>query len=141
MTEASFHATLKLITGEEVLAEVCLSKEGDQDFFLINDAIVINETMQVDQQKGIAIAGLVPKKWMNYSSDSMTIIYKQNVISVSELDRFGVEFYKKALVSARMSSPIKKKVSSEENVGYVGSIDESREYLEAMYDMSNDVPE
>ncbi len=141
MTDASFHATLKLITGEEVLAEVCLSKEGDQDFFLINDAIVINETMQVDQQKGIAIAGLVPKKWMNYSSDSMTIIYKQNVISVSELDRFGVEFYKKALVSARMSSPIKKKVSSEENVGYVGSIDESREYLEAMYDMSNDVPE
>ena len=40
-----------------------------------------------------------------------------------------------------MSSPIKKKVSSKENVGYIGSIDESREYLEAMYDMSNDVPE
>ena len=141
MTEASFHATLKLITGEEVLAEVCLSKEDDQEFFLINDAIVINETMQVDQEKGVAMAGLVPKKWMNYSSDSMTIIYKEHVISVSELDRFGVEFYKKALVSARMSSPIKKKVSSKENVGYVGSIDESREYLEAMYDMSNDVPE
>ena len=141
MTEASFHATLKLITGEEVLAEVCLSKEDDQEFFLINDAIVINETMQVDQEKGIAMAGLVPKKWMNYSSDSMTIIYKEHVISVSELDRFGVEFYKKALMSARMSSPIKKKVSSKENVGYVGSIDESREYLEAMYDMSNDVPE
>ena len=141
MTDASFHATLKLITGEEVLAEVCLSQEGDQEFFLINDAIVINETMQVDQQKGVAMAGLVPKKWMNYSSDSMTIIYKQHVISVSELDRFGVEFYKKALISARMSSPIKKKVSSEENVGYVCSIDESREYLEMMYDLSQDVPE
>ena len=141
MTDASFHATLKLITGEEILAEVCLSKEDEQEFFLINDAIVINETMQVDQQKGVAMAGLVPKKWMNYSSDSMTIIYKQHVISGSELDRFGIEFYKKALVSARMSSPIKKKVSSKENVGYVGSIDESREYLEAMYDISNDVPE
>jgi len=141
MTEASFHATLKLITGEEVLAEVCLSEEGDQEFFLINDAIVINETMQVDQQKGVAMAGLVPKKWMNYSSDSMTIIYKQHVISVSELDRFGIEFYKKALMSARMSSPIKKRVSSEENVGYVGSIDESRDFLEAMYDLSKDVPE
>ena len=141
MTDASFHATLKLITGEEVLAEVCLSEEGDQEFFLINDAIVINETMQVDQQKGVAMAGLVPKKWMNYSSDSMTIIYKQHVISVSELDRFGIEFYKKALMSARMSSPIKKKVSSEENVGYVGSIDESRDFLEAMYDLSQDVPE
>ena len=141
MTEASFHATLKLITGEEVLAEVCLSKEDDQEFFLINDAIVINETMQVDQEKGIALAGLVPKKWMNYSSDSMTIIYKEHVISVSELDRFGVEFYKKALMSARMSSPIKKKVSSKENIGYVGSIDDSREYLEMMYEMSNDVSE
>ena len=137
----SFYATLKLTTGEEILAEVTLMQENQSDFFLVNDPIVISETMQVDHQKGIAMSGLVPKKWMNYSSDSMTIIYKQHVISVSELDRFGIEFYKKALVSARMSSPIKKKVSSEENVGYVGSIDESREYLEMMYELSQDVPE
>ena len=141
MNDASFHATLKLITGEEILAEVCPSTEYDKEFFLVCDAIVINETMQVDQQKGIAVAGLVPKKWMNYSSDSMTIIYKEHIISVSELDRFGVDFYKKALMSARMSSPIKKRVSSEENIGYVGSIDESREYLEMMYDKSLDVTE
>ena len=135
----SFYATLKLITGEEVLAEATVTEENGAEFFLINDPIVINETMQVDHQKGIAVSGLVPKKWQLYATDGMTIINKQHVISISELDKFGVEFYMKALVAAKLSSPIKKKVDSSENVGYVGTIDESRVMLEKMYDMSQDV--
>ena len=85
------------------------------------------------------MSGLLPKKWMLYSNDDMTIIYKHHVISISELDKFGVEFYLKALISARMSSPIKRKVDSRDNVGYVGSIDEYRIELEKMYEMSHDI--
>jgi hypothetical protein len=134
-----FHATIKLVTGEEVLAEVTLMEENGSDFFLVNDAIVVNETTQVDHQKGVAISGLVPKKWQLYANDSMTIINKQHVISISELDKFGTEFYIKALMAAKMSSPIKRKVDSTENVGYVGNVSDSRELLERMYDMSMDV--
>ena len=135
----SFHATIKLITGEEILAEATLMEEEGAQFFLINDPIVINESMQIDHEKGIAVSGLVPKKWQLYSSDSTTIIQKYHVVSISELDKFGVEFYLKALIAAKMSSPIKKKVDSSDNVGFVGKIDESRQYLEKMYDMSLDV--
>ena len=136
---SSFYATLKLITGEEILAEATLTEEHGCEFFLVNDPIVVNETMQVDHQKGIAVSGLVPKKWQLYANDSMTIIQKQHVISISELDKFGIEFYLKALLAAKMSSPVKRKVDSSENVGYVGTIDESRVLLERMYDMSHDV--
>ena len=137
----SFYATLKLITGEEVLAETTLTEENGSEFFLVSDPIVVNETMQVDHQKGVAVSGLVPKKWQLYSGDGMTIIQKQHVISISELDKFGVEFYLKALIAAKMSSPIKRKVDSSENVGYVGKIEESRELLEQMYDASPNVPD
>ena len=140
MKEA-FHASMKLITGEEVLAEICLSEEHGTEFFIVSDPIVVNETMQVDQEKGIAMAGLVPKKWQNYAFDGMSIIYKNHVISVSELDKFGIEFYERALIAAKMSTPIKKKVSSEDNIGFVGKVDSARKYLENMYDISNDVPE
>ena len=60
---SSFYATIKLITGEEILAEATLTEENGSEFFLVNDPIVVNETMQVDHQKGIAVSGLVPKKW------------------------------------------------------------------------------
>ena len=134
-----FYATLKLVTGEEILAEVTLMEENGSDFFLVNDPIVVSETTHVDHQKGVAISGLVPKKWQLYANDGMTIINKQHIISVSEMDKFGVEFYSKALIAARMSSPIKRKVESEDNVGYVGKVSDSRKFLERMYDMSHDV--
>ena len=137
----SFYATIKLITGEEILAEATLTEENGSEFFLVNDPIVVNETMQVDHQKGIAVSGLVPKKWQLYANDSMTIIHKQHVISISEMDKFGVEFYMKALIAAKMSSPVKRKVDSSENVGYVGTIDETRMLLEDLYESSPSVPE
>ena len=137
--EDSFFATLKIITGEEILAEVTPCNENGSDFFLVNDPIIISETTQIDTQKGIAMSGLVPKKWQLYANDSMTVIYRQHVISISEMDKFGVEFYAKALIAAKMSSPIKRKVESKDNIGYVGNVSESRSLLERMYDMSLDV--
>ena len=136
-----FYATIKLITGEEVLAEATLTEENGSDFFLINDPIVISETMQVDHQKGIAVSGLVPKKWQLYSADSMTIINKNHIVSISELDKFGVEFYQKALIAAKVSSPIKRKVSIDENIGYVGKTDDARELLERIFNDSSSVQE
>ena len=137
----SFYATVKLITGEEILAEVTLTEENGAQFFLVNDPIVVNETMQVDHQKGIAVSGLVPKKWQLYASDSMTIIQREHIISISEMDKFGVDFYMKALLAAKMSSPIKRKVDSTDNVGYVGTVDETRMLLELLYKSSPHVPE
>lgn len=135
----NFFATLKLITGEEILAEVCPSEENEVDFLIVQNPIVISETMQIDQEKGVAVSGLVPKKWMLYSNDDMTIIYKTHIISLSELDKFGSDFYQKALIAARMSSPVKRKVDSRDNVGYVGNVKDHRKLLERMYDMSHDV--
>ena len=139
--DSSFHATLKLVTGEEVLCEVTPTKENGTDFFIAFNPIVVNEQLQLDQQKGVAMSGLIPKKWMMYASDDMTIIYKNHVVSISEMDKFGVEFYNKALVSAKMSSPVKKRVKSTDNVGYVGKIDETRSLLDKIFDASHDVPE
>ena len=139
MIADSFHATMKLVTGEEVLAEITPSEENGTEFFVALNPIVVNEQVQLDHKKGIAMAGLVPKKWMMYASDDMSIIYKNHVVSISEMDKFGVEFYNKALIAAKCSSPIKKKVDSSENVGYVGKIESSREQLEQIYDESPDV--
>ena len=136
----SFTATMKLVTGEEVLAEVSPSVENNTEFFVVSNPIVISEQMQLNHEKGVAVSGLVPKKWMMYSNDDMTIIYKQHVISISEMDKFGKDFYTKALIAARCSTPIKRRVSSEENVGFVGKIEQSRADLEELFNQSTEDP-
>ena len=137
--DTPFHATMKLVTGEEVLAEVIPSSEEGIDYFLVQSPIVISETMSIDHQKGVAVSGLVPKKWMLYGNDDLTIIYKQHVISISELDKFGTDFYSKALIAAKVSSPVKRKVESEQNVGYIGKIESTRLRLEDIYSSSPNI--
>ena len=116
----NFHATIKMITGEEVLAEVLSAEENDEQFFVLSNPIVIQENVQIDQDKGIAVSGMIPKKWMNFSSDELTVVNRTHVVSMSELDKFGVEFYEKALIAARVASPVKKRVNSKDNTGFLG---------------------
>ena len=136
-----FFATIKMITGEEVLSEIMVAEEHGTEFFVLSNPITIAENTTIDPEKGMAFSGLIPKKWMLYANDDMSIIYKQHVVSMSEMDKFGVEFYRKALLAAKISSPIKRKVESKEHSGYLGSIKSHRDMIKRMYDMSHDVPE
>jgi hypothetical protein len=134
-----FFATLKLSTSEEVLSEVMMQEEHGTDFFILSNPIVISESQQIDTEKGVIMSGLVPRKWMMYSNQDMTIVYKQHVVSISEMDKFGADFYKKALIAARCSSPIKKKVDTENHTGYLGKLDQLRTKLEDDFKDSPDL--
>lgn len=131
----TFYATFKLVTGEEVLAEVSVTEENNTEFFLVSNPITITESNHVDHEKGVVASGLIPKKWMVYSNDDLTIINKSHVISISEMDKFGADFYNKALIAAKTSSPIKRKIDTKDNSGYVGKIEESRSLLEKLFDI------
>ncbi len=139
MEDTPFYATLKLVTSEEILSEVMAQEEEDTQFFILSNPIVVVENNQIDVEKGIVLSGLVPRKWMLYSNEDLTIVYKQHVVAVSEMDKFGVDFYKKALIAAKCSSPIKKKVETEKNTGFIGKIDNMRKKLEDKYNNSPDL--
>ena len=42
------------------------SEEGGQEFFLISNPIIIDESNQVDAERGVVLSGLIPKKWMMF---------------------------------------------------------------------------
>jgi len=134
-----FFATLKLITCEEVLSEVMPQEENDTEFFVLSDPIVITETPQIDAEKGIVTSVLAPRKWLMYSNEDLVIVYKNHVVSISEMDKFGIEFYKKALIAAKCSSPIKRKVETKNSTGYVGKIEALRKKLDKDYNSSPDL--
>jgi hypothetical protein len=134
-----FFATIKITTGEEILSEILPTEENGEKFFVLNSPIVIHESTQVDSEKGIVMSGLIPKKWMLFQNEEMAILYPNHVISMSELDKFGIDFYRKALIAAKMASPIKRKVESDKNTGFVGKIEALRTKLEDMFDSSPDI--
>lgn len=136
MSDTPFFSTLKLVTGEEVLSEVMPQNENGTDFFILSNPIVISESNQIDPEKGVVMSGLIPRKWMMYANEDLTIVYKQHVVSISEMDQFGADFYKKALMAAKCSSPIKKKVDTKKSTGYVGKIEQLRKRLEDKFNNS-----
>ena len=136
----SFLATVKLNTGEEVLTEIIPCEEDGEEFFIFHNPIIVSENSQVDMQKGVVVSGLVPKKWMLFSTDDMHVVNKENIVTISELDKFGIDFYRKALIAASASSPLKKKVETNRHSGYVGKIEEFRSKLEDMFSDSPDLP-
>lgn len=136
----SFLATVKLNTGEEVLTEIIPCEEDGEEFFIFHNPIIVSENSQVDMQKGVVVSGLVPKKWLLFSTDDMHVVNKENIVTISELDKFGIDFYRKALIAASASSPLKKKVETNRHSGYVGKIEEFRSKLEDMFSDSPDLP-
>lgn len=136
-----FIATIKMITGEEVLCEVMPTDEDGNEFFIISNPIIFDESSQIDASRGVVISGLIPKKWMMFASDDMTIVNRSHVISMSELDQFAIEFYEKALIAARASTPIKRKIDNTDHSGYGGTIDTIRKKLNNTFDISPDLPE
>ena len=135
----SFYATLKLTTSEEVLSEVLPQEEAGTDFFVLSNPIVIVENNQIDTEKGVMISGLQPRKWMLYSNEDLTIVYRQHVVSISEMDKFGADFYHKALIAAKCSSPIKRKIDTKNHSGFIGKIEKFRKKLQKDFDESPDL--
>ena len=136
-----FFATMKMITSEEVLAEVMVTEEHGVTFYVLRNPIIVMENTTIDSSKGVVMSGLIPKKWLMYSDDDMTIVHTNHVVTITEMDKFGVEFYKKALLAAKVSSPIKRKIESKKHSGYLGSIKSQRDQIKRMYDNSYDIPE
>ena len=136
-----FFATIKMSTGEEVLSEVMVTEENEVTFYVLRNPIIVTENTTIDPAKGVVMSGLIPKKWLMYSDDDMTVVHTQHVVTMSEMDKFGVDFYKKALLAAKVSTPIKRKVESKNHSGYLGKIQAQRDQIKRMYDKSHDVPE
>ncbi len=75
-----------------MLSEVMPQEENGTEYFVLSNPIVISESHQVDAEKGVVMSGLVPRKWMMYANEDLTIVYKQHVVSISEMDKFGYRF-------------------------------------------------
>jgi len=138
--EEEFYASMKLTSGEEVVAKVCYDRDDDV-VIAFNPRVV--EKIEMNK-KNMIVEGIVFDDWMNATMEDMFIIPRNQIITMVELDKRIEGFYEdhlndKSLYRKSRSNEPKsnsKRQNPKNHQGYLGSIKEAKRNLEEIYNKS-----
>lgn len=134
--EEEFIATIKLVSGEEIVARVAYMPE--------EESCLIHEPMEVESvsktKKNHTVDGFTLKEWIHSTFEDMFVLPKRHILTMTECDEKITEFYlrclsqdKKAKSLTKFHGEGKKGDPSKILPGYIGSVEQSRDLLEKIY--------
>ena len=131
--DEEFFATVKLITGEELVSKVCYLEDEDK--------VMLENPLQVDsakQRKGaLEISGFSFREWVCATFDKMFIINRDHIITVSEIEGPIVDFYKETLLRMENGKSLTGKGGKlPRGSGYLGSVTDMKKSLENIFKKS-----
>tara|TARA_B100000029_G_C16890028_1_gene709992 strand:- start:135 stop:536 length:402 start_codon:yes stop_codon:yes gene_type:complete len=129
--EEEFFATLKLTTGEELIAKV--SYMTDEDTLILDRPMVVERILQRRGKQ--AIEGFHLKEWMTATYESLFVIKMDQVVTITELDKKIEMFYNKHLELDNreiVAEPMSDKGLTRQ-MGYLGSVRQTKKLLENIY--------
>ena len=133
MNEQEFLATLKLVSGEEVISMVLYLE--DEDKVLLSNPFLVEQSKQ--RQGQLEVVGFAFKEWVMASFDDMYIISRDHIITITETKGPIEEFYKKNLEKIQSSKQLLHKPNKlPRKSGYLGSIADTKNTLENIYKKS-----
>ena len=134
MMEDEFYSTIKLTSGEEIIAKV--SYLPDEDSILLDKPMLVEKITQ--KRNGKSTEAFVLKDWINSTYDTMFVVRMEQVVTMSELDKRIEKFYlSNTDLEYKNSTSIN--VSPDQfskRMGYLGSIKETKKLLEEIYKKS-----
>lgn len=129
--EEEFYASIKLMSGEEIVAKV--SYDADEEVLIIENPRLVNV---VEMKRGKSgVKGFTFETWMAATYDEMFIIKKDHIITITELDSKIQKFYERSL-SKENGNDESTRVDIKNQRGYLASIKEARRSLEDIFNRS-----
>jgi hypothetical protein len=129
--EEEFYATLKLVSGEEIMAKVCPCDEHDRIVLLIESPVLVKEINLTRMN----ISGLQFEPWIKMSDESMFFLDMEKVLTMSEILNDDIlKMYKKFVSKNKRynkNTSCKSKITKE--MGYISTLDEFKSKLERLY--------
>ena len=128
-----FFATVKLITGEEIVSKVVYLEDEDK--------VLLENPLQVDsakQRKGaLEISGFSFREWVCATFDKMFILNRDHIITMSEIEGPIVAFYKETLLRMENGKSLNGKGGKlPRGSGYLGSVTDMKKSLENIFNKS-----
>ena len=93
MKDEEFYSTIKIVTGEEIVAKVIYLE--DEDKVMLEDPLLVE--MQRSRKGALEIAGFSFKEWMSATFEDMFVMNREHIVTMSEIDPTIKEFYIKTL--------------------------------------------
>ncbi len=131
--EEEFYATVKLLSGEELIAKICYLP--DEDKIMMEKPLVVENAKHRKGQ--IEVTGFALKEWISATFDDMFIIKRDHVMTVIEIEGEIVDFYEKTLTRLESGKSLAGRGNKlPRGSGYLGSVSEMKKSLEDIYNKS-----
>jgi len=131
--EEEFFATVKLVSGEELIAQVCYLPDEDK--------VILNRPLQVEiarqKKDNVEIAGFSLREWVSATFEDMFIVNRSHILTMSEVDGNIKVFYEQTLGRIENGKNLTaggKKLPR--TSGYLGSIRDNKAKLENIFKKS-----
>ena len=137
MMEEEFLATMKLITGEEIISKV--SYMPDDDSLVLENPM---EVTYIDQQrKNARVNGFSLQEWIHSTFDHMFVLPRKHIITMTEDEDKRIEKFYTDSVEKHITQLTSFKESFEpqkfsRQMGHLGSIKETKKSLEDLFNRS-----
>ena len=131
-----FYAAIKLVTGEEIFALVCID-ENDGDPVIILQNPVIMKMFNNNIGSFLKI-----KPWMELPEDDFFIIKMDKIVTITEIKTQSLIYLYNNYISDSPDSNEDKDLMEEEpgkvkisnKMGFISTVEDARKYLEKIFD-------
>jgi len=128
--EEEFYASIKLMSGEEIVGKVCY--DANDDVVIVNNPKKVNP-IQMKQGK-TTVSGFTFENWVTATYDDLFVIKRDHILTMTELDSRIQKFYELSLTENPNESVVK--IDASTQAGYLSSTDDARKVLETIYNKS-----
>jgi len=131
--EEEFYATVKLLSGEELVSKV--SYLSDEDKLILEKPLIVENAKHRKGQ--VEVTGFALKEWISATFDDMFVINRNHVMTIIEIEGEIVDFYEKTLTRLESGKSLAGKGNKlPRGSGYLGSVKEMKKTLEDIYNKS-----
>ena len=130
-----FHAVLKLVTGEEIFALVSVDENDGDPIIMLSNPVI----MKMLYSPGGQYVKVRP--WLELPTEDLFLLKYDKIVTMSEIsERRMIQFYEKYLNDDDIDFDIDGKVSLNNKMGLVSTVEDARQSLEKIFKINKDKP-
>ena len=130
-----FHAVLKLITGEEIFSLVSVDENDGDSIIMLSNPVI----MKMMHSPAGHYVKVIP--WLELQDQDLFLIKYDKIITMSEVnDKQMIKFYNRYLNEDDIDIEIVGKVSLNNKMGLLTTVEDARKSLENIFKNNIDKP-
>ena len=130
-----FHAVLKLVTGEEIFALVSVDENDGAPIIMLSNPVI----MKMLYSPGGQYVKVRP--WLELPTEDLFLLKYDKIVTMSEIsDSRMIQFYEKYLNDEDIDIELDGRVSLNNKMGLVSTVEDARQSLEKIFKINKDTP-